>query len=251
MIINCPDCGNKNYHKCGSFFRKNDSRVVQKYRCKECGKYYSNATFSDCYRQKKRRVNDLVYKLLCSGNSLRRIAFIVNVDRKTINRKLIFLGLRARRKNLLFLHKLRPVKHLQFDDLITKEHTKLKPLSVSIAVDTKTRYILGAKVSQIPAFGHLSKLSRKKYGRRKSFHKQGLDKLFSEITQLVQPEALIRSDKHKFYPDFVKRYFPKAKHQTFKGRKAAVAGQGELKKQARDPLFMINHTFAMFRDNIK
>ena len=48
----------------------------------------------------------------------------------------------------------------------------------------------------------------------------------------------------------VKMYFPKAKYDQFKGQKAAVAGQGELKKIKRDPLFYINHTFAMLRANI-
>ena len=35
-----------------------------------------------------------------------------------------------------------------------------------------------------------------------------------------------------------------------KGEKAAITGQGELKKKQRDPLFSINHTLAMLRANI-
>jgi hypothetical protein len=46
---------------------------------------------------------------------------------------------------------------MQMDDLITKENSKLKPLSASIAVDEDRRLILGAEVSEIPAFGHLAK----------------------------------------------------------------------------------------------
>jgi hypothetical protein len=37
---------------------------------------------------------------------------------------------------------------------------------------------------------------------------------------------------------------------AFKGGKSGVAGQDELKKVGRDPLFWVNHTLAMRRANI-
>lgn len=43
---------------------------------------------------------------------------------------------------------------------------------------------------------------------------------------------------------------PQASHQTHKGRRGAVVGQGELKKIGFDPLFSLNHTCAMLRANI-
>ena len=39
-------------------------------------------------------------------------------------------------------------------------------------------------------------------------------------------------------------------YNQFKGEKSTVSGQGELKKVAKDPLFSINHTFAMLRANV-
>ena len=36
----------------------------------------------------------------------------------------------------------------------------------------------------------------------------------------------------------------------YKGEKSRSYGQGELKKTKNDPLFSINHTFAMLRANI-
>ena len=48
----------------------------------------------------------------------------------------------------------------------------------------------------------------------------------------------------------IKKHFPKAKYQQFKGQKSSVYAQGELKKVAYDPLFDINHSFAMLRANI-
>lgn len=182
---------------------------------------------------------------------MRRTAFLVNVDRKTVARKLKFLGLRSKKRNLIFLKNCPKVTHLQLDDLITKEQTKLKPLTVSVAIDADRRYILGAKVSQIPAFGHLAKIGRKKYGPRKSFHRQGLTQLFEQIQFTIDENSLIRTDEHKLYPEIIQKYLPKSNHQRFKGGKAAVVGLGEMKKKIRDPIFMINQTFGMLRDNIR
>ena len=44
--------------------------------------------------------------------------------------------------------------------------------------------------------------------------------------------------------------FKKSAQNWFYGRKGCVAGQGEMKKVGFDPLFSINHTFAMMRANI-
>jgi len=252
MKLNCPNKCDSNIVKNGFFFRTSDSRKIQRYRCKACRIQFSQASNSDCFLQKKRRVNELLFKLLASGVSMRRCAFILNIHRKTVKRKLIFLAQRARKnQGKLFDHlKDEPVSHLQFDDLITIEHTKLKPLSVSIAVDAKKRTILAAEVSQIPAFGHLAALSKKKYGFRESHHKKGLRKMFEKITNIIAPNSLIESDQHKFYPDFVREFFKCAHHKSYKGGRGCVAGQGELKKLHRDPLFTLNHTCAMFRANV-
>ena len=88
---------------------------------------------------------------------------------------MIYLSLKARCSQEKLLQSLtKKVTHLQFDDLITIEHTKLKPVTVSLAVDVDKRIILGAKVASIGAFGHLAVLSRKKYGFRKNKHTQAL-----------------------------------------------------------------------------
>ncbi len=250
MNHGCPNKCTSQVIKYGKYFRQSDSRLIQRFKCSECNKIFSSATFSECYYQKKRRINETLFKLICSGVSQRRAALILNVHPVTIARRMKFLSQRAIKKNKDFLEKLRDVEHIQFDDLITSHHTKLRPLSVTVAVDAKTRKILDMRLSQIPAFGHLSKISKRKYGYRQSYHKQALARLFQTLKPVVNPYALIESDEHKLYPYFVNRFFPQAIHKRYKSEVGCVAGQGELKKTRRDPLFKINHTLAMLRANI-
>ena len=142
------------------------------------------------------------------------------------------------------------VNNLQFDDMITSEHTKLKPLTITLAVDEKRRYILGGIVGEIPAFGLLVERSIKKYGHRPNKHPVCISTLFDKIKGAIKHNATIQSDEHQTYPGFVKKYFPNATHQCHKGGRACIVGQGELKKLHFDPLFTINHTCAILRANI-
>jgi transposase-like protein len=237
--------------KKGFFRRSSDSRRIQRFKCKACNVKFSNATFSDARYQKKRRSNFMIYKLISSGVSMRRTAKILNLHQDTVRRKVEFLSLISKRKQEKLLKKMHEkVSHLQIDDLITIEHTKLKPVSISVAVDANTRMILGAEVSKIAAFGHLSEISKRKYGPRKSELKEGLTRLFENISSCVQKDSLIESDEHKMYPVFINKFLPTCEHNQYKGGKGCVAGQGELKKLGHDPLFIINHTMAMLRANI-
>ena len=182
---------------------------------------------------------------------MRRSAILLGVHRKTVERKLPLLAIRCRKLNDRHLNQFKHrVHNMQIDDLITKENSKLKPLSVSIAVDEDRRLILGMEVSQIPAFGHISKLAVKKYGHRKDQHFEGLTRLFQKITPLTTSEVLVKSDEHQRYPGFISAYMPRARHQTFPSERGCVVGQGELKKMNFDPLFIVNHTCALLRANV-
>ncbi len=188
--------------------------------------------------------------MLVSGVSLRRTALLLRINRKTPVR---ILGIEAKRseKALKEANEAAPrACTIEFDDLETFEHTKCKPLSVTLAVEHKTRRILGLEVSRMAANGRLASKSRQLYGKRRDERRLGRERLFKKIKPLVRPDALIKSDQNPYYVAQVKRHFPHAKHQRFKGRRGSSTGQGELKKVKFDPLYTLNHTCAMLRANI-
>lgn len=250
MKLLCPLCHKSKIYLNGSFRRLSDSKTIQRYKCGDCGKRFSRATFNLCYRQRKRKVNHLLRDLLCSAVSQRRCALVLNLTRNTVVRKFKFLAKVARMQQRQLLKNITNISMIQIDDLITSEHTKCKPLSVSVAIERDSRLILGAVVSSMPAFGHLAAISRKKYGERMDERKAGLDTLFQTIEKTLDREVKVISDDHRFYPEIIARYRPEANHQTHLSSRASLAGQGELKKLRRDPLFMINHTLAMMRANM-
>jgi hypothetical protein len=244
------DCRN-HCKRFGHFRRRCDGAVIQRFRCHRCGRTFSDASFQPEFRQHKRHINHVLFRLLCGGYSLRRCAIDLQINRKTVVRKFLFLGELAF-EIFNFLNQNYPKAHVvEFDDMETFEHTKCKPLSITLAVEGKKRRILGFEVSQMPAKGLLAKLSRKKYGFRKDERPLARNRLFETLKPLITENCLIKSDRNPHYTEDVRRHFPGHEHKTTKGRRGCVVGQGELKGGGWDPLFTLNHTCAMLRDNIK
>ncbi len=183
---------------------------------------------------------------------MRRIARLLGIHRTTVDRKLVFLAAQGRLQHQRWLGSLenRPISSFQFDEMETSEHTKLKPLSIAVAVDDQRRKILGFQVSQMPATGLLAKKALKKYGPRRDFRAHGLTQLLESLQPVIAPHALIRSDQKPLYPPLISKHFPDSTHVREKGRRGCVVGQGELKRGGYDPLFMLNHTCAMIRANV-
>lgn len=141
-------------------------------------------------------------------------------------------------------------KTIEFDDLETFEHTKCKPLSVTLAVESGSRRILAIEVSRMPANGLLAKKSRAKYGPRGDERAFARKRLFVKIQDLVDCFAEIKSDSNPHYLADVKEFFPHSVHKRYLGKRGSTGGQGELKKVKFDPLFSLNHTCAKMRADI-
>ena len=241
-------CAVPRWQRHGRFRRKSDARLIQRFKCYSCKKTMSNATFDPACWQKKRHLNHACMMLLSSLVSMRRAALILNINPKTVARKLTFLGETLQKK--MAEESLKHITEIQCDELQTIEHTKLKPLSIALAVSSTDRRIVGFRVASMPATGHLAKASRKKYGPRPDHRRQQFEALCQEIQKRCPRLTTIISDECSFYGPIFSRVLPEVRVQQYKGEKTCVAGQGELKKVGRDPLFWVNHTLAMLRANI-
>ena len=175
---------------------------------------------------------------------------MLRINLKTVVRKFILLGIHSQ-EILNELNKTHsPSTIVEFDDLETFEHSKCKPLSVTMMVEHNSRRILNYRVARMPAKGLLAAISRQKYGKRKDERRAARNCLFQALKPHISESALIKSDMNPSYVSEVRAHFSKARHQVFKGRRGCVVGQGELKAIGFDPIFSLNHTFAMLRANI-
>lgn len=256
MKIICPKCQahfrrsdfkQRKIVKFGCYFRTSDRKCVQRYFCKPCQLHFSVATLFHCYRQKKRHINQRVARELVSGVSMRECARILKINKKTVVRKMVQMGRRAQAKLATLNRKRHLSTVIEFDDLETFEHTKCKPLAVSLVVEGKTRWILGYEVAQMSAKGLLVAKSLKRYGKREDQRTQARHLLFKRIKNYINADCIIKTDENPHYTQSIRRFFPGAVHLTYLGRKSSLGGQGELKKVGFDPIFSLNHTCAVLR----
>lgn len=246
----CPHCGANNYKKHGTFYRHEDARRVPRFYCKACSKTFSRAGYSLYYRHHHRQLSTVIRALFANGMTIRGIARILHIDKGTVARRMLLLAQEAVHRESLRRVSAPLASHVQFDDLISFEHSKMKPLSVTVIADADRWRIMGVSVAQIPASGLIAKKSREKYGPRADKSIKARNDLLQTTAPHITDNAKISTDKHKHYPPVIKRHLPGCTHVTHLSTKAAVVGQGELKKTGNDPLFCINHQLAMFRANI-
>lgn len=251
MNPDCPRCGAQASVKHGCFHRHDDAQTIQRYRCKTCGKCHSSATHTPTYRQKRRRLNRLIEVDIASSTAQRRIAIKHGCDRKTVARKIVFLASQARAKVKLWLSEQPPYESVTWDELITFEHSRLKPLSVAVMSCKRTRCILAYGIAQIPASGQIAVRSVEKYGKRANKSASMRKRVLSKVAPHIAPTATLSSDEHPRYKAEIKKILPDSIHIQYRSKRGSLTGQGELKRTGYDPLFNINHTLAMMRDNIK
>ena len=254
--MTCPfcQCLAPRIQRKGFYFRRSShGGPVQRYRCRDCRRSFSDQTQARTYRERKPHVDQPLLRLFVSGVSQARCAEIFDLHPVTVARKLVRFAPFAKAQNLEVLRGkgLGPERVAVFDEMETFEHTKCKPLSIVVAVQEQSRLILAAEVATMPAKGRLAAISRKKYGKRADQRPAAIDSALRRVKDLMPDIALVKSDQNPHYPKHVRRVFRGVPHEASKGRRACTVGQGELKAGGFDPLFSLNHTCAMYRDNVK
>lgn len=254
MQRRCPkkDCANHLnpvggfYTKRGYFKTKWNAQPVPRYRCKSCGKYFSSHTELETYGQHRPDLNGMVYRLYSSGITQRRMAIILRVNRKTIVRKFLFLGFLARKEHERRIESGElTTSHAQFDEMETFEHTRMKPVSVALAVRAKTGQILGIRCAQMGYKGPLAAQAREKYGPREDRTASAINTVLTIVGRCSTEGAALTTDADPRYLNQVRNVLPNTTHNSIKRRFAK-----RDRKNADDHLFTLNYTAAKIRNDL-
>ena len=255
MKPSCRRCGASAAHitRRGSYYRQDDAKTLPRYFCHACQRSFSHATGSPRCYQKKRRHNARIESLFAKGMSMAGIGEHTGFSAGLVRRRLISSAAEARARHAARLKRLCsvPAMVVQLDEMFTFEHTKMKPIAITVVVDADNYRILGVVAARSPATGHLAETSRKKYGKRLDETPKKRHQLLASLKAVIDPGCCFETDLHTEYPGAIGKHFPEASHVATKGRKACITGQGEMKEGGFDPLFCINHTQARLRDRIK
>lgn len=229
----CPKCKatGKFFIKKGYYKNKNDHQPVPRYQCKVCKKQFGSHTSLPTYKQKKPQLNYEIYQRYSSAESLRRMARNLKCNLKTVVNKLFFIAKQARLFHDQHIQKGGiQTSYAQFDEMETFEHTRLKPLSVAIAVRSKflptgkrnQHYseIIDIKVATMNSHGHNSAIAQQIYGVRPDTRQQACEDVLKTVAKCQrQGDTLtIRTDAKRAYITSVQKILPLAVHQAVVSR---------------------------------
>lgn len=245
------------HHRDGGYWRAVDGRRVQRFRCGVCQRRFSSQSFRLDYRQQKPRINVAILGCFVSKVTHRQTARILHVDRKTVQRRLRVFGPALRRWHSVFLSRARRQGGIRgsfsLDELETFEHDRrLRPVTVPVLIHRDTRFIIHVESADLPARGGLSDHDRGRkdarelrYGRRRSGSSVAVDACISALKSIHDSRSMLElvTDRKISYPPIVRKHFGKQLWALLRERSTAT-------RNVLNPLFPINHTLAMMRDQV-
>lgn len=252
----CPSqaAGGFTYRLRGSFQRALDQRIVQRYSCNVCKRFFSDQTFRLDYRLRRPELTERAFGLFASKVTHRQSARLLRCARGTVQHRLELLGRHCRDFQALQRRRLKGAlsPQLALDELETYEtDRRLKPLTVPVLLHEPSWFVLDVQVAPLASRGGLAPqhAERKqalveREGPRKSGSTAAVRQCLANVAELLQPEAagMLRTDQKKTYVGLKKKLLPE--------RVTHVQVSSKEPRGLENPLFRINRTLAMLRDGV-
>jgi transposase-like protein len=245
------------YQRRGTYRRVCDGRLIQRYQCKRCKRTFSNQTFRVDRGLHKPTLDRAIFMGLVSKVSQRQIARDRSCSRGTIARRLRRYGEHCRAFHRLALQRRGRAQpwegHFQLDELETYEtDRRLKPVTVPLLVHQPSRCILHVEVGTLPPRKplppakqrQLARIEAEEQKKRRSESRVKVNECFERLKEIAPEEGpvLVSTDEKPTYRAILKRLFG-----------ARLVHRRTNSKEPRtflNPLFLVNHTFAMLRDGL-
>lgn len=244
----CPGCKATGdfYRKNGYFKTKWNAQPNPRYECLKCGMEFSSHSDRANKGQKRPDLNAEIFKWVCSGVTLNRIAKNLGVHKLTVRRKVAWLAQQAAKAHERAIKSGQlNTSYVQMDEMETFEHTRMKPLSIALAVRVKTGEIIDAEVSTIKAKGKLARVAERKYDWRADTSVDACKSVIQTVKRVAKPGLTVACDEKTNYPKLIKGIITDARVDAYKSQKRK---RWEPKKH--DPLFTINHLCARLRADL-
>ena len=234
----------------GTYRRRCDGRLVQRFRCLECCSTFSTQAFRLDYRLRRPRLALELWSLFISKVTHRQAARLLGCNRKTVAQRLDLLGEHCRSWHYERLGAAGLQGTFQLDELETFEHSRrLQPLTVPVLIQRGSYLVVDLAVAPLPCRGGLGEVDRRRKARREAVHgkrrsgsREAVERCLSTLLGCLQGRALLETDAKPAYGASMGR--------VLQGRVAHRPHSGRGRRDYGHPLFPINHTLALLRDGV-
>jgi hypothetical protein len=222
---------------------------VPRFRCSTCRKGFSRQTFRADYRDRKPAANVGVFQLLSSGVGLRQTARLTGLGVHAVQCKFRKISRVLRGLNRNLLQRLPRGRTFLFDELETYEDLSILTLTVPVLIEKESRLVVATGTAPTRRV-HKRGSERQRWlaaheqahGKRRDYGRASVAGAFRRFRHLLGGEAAkLITDEKALYGSLCRRLFGgQVEHRRY---------SSQLLRDTRNPLFPINHTEAMLRDN--
>jgi transposase-like protein len=237
------------YRRHGSYRPQCRSEAVPRFHCRLCGRGFSRQTFRLDYRDKRPQLNAPLFALLSSGVGLRQAARVLKMAVAPVQRKFRKIARHLRMLNRNLLSGLPGHRTLLLDEMESFEHRSITPLTIPVLIDRSSKFVIALDVAPIRRVAKKgSRRQRRleryeaKAGKRLDESRNCVRRVFGRMQRLLKGQAAdLVTDEKALYARLCDRRFGRQVHHSTVSSK--------LPRTAYNPLFAINLTDAMLRDN--
>ena len=238
------------YWRLGSYRPQCRTEPVPRLRCRTCKRHFSRQTFRFDCRDRRPECNQPLLGLLHSGVGLRQAGRLLKLDVHSVLGKLRKMGRTLRQLHKSLCPKLLGERTYLLDEEETYEGASIRPLTMPVLIEQEHWFVVATTVGSIrrlapPGTGRRRRQDRDELvrGRRKDRSQRCVRAVLQELAHRIGESRLVlRTDQKGSYAVLAQAVFgDRVQHETTSGLRI---------RTSFNPLFPINTTLAMSRDNL-
>jgi transposase-like protein len=227
------------YKRAGFFSRAQEPHRIQRYRCRHCGRYFSDQTFRTTYWLRRGALLEAVHHGLVAGSCFRQLGRSLSVSPNTLATHAARLG-----RHCLLFHELTrpkgpPPEPLALDSFQSFEFSQYTPTLFHLLMGQESHYCHGFTDSERRRSGRMSRRQKRRRAALEATHgrpdPRSIEKEVAALLGIVLPSAqalTLHTDEHTDYPRALRRLgHLEVTHRTISSRAA---------RTSRNPLFALN-----------
>jgi transposase-like protein len=232
----------------GSYHPRCRSKPVQRYRCRSCRRTFSRQTFRHDRRDRRPQCNKRLFQLLTSGVGQRQSARLLGLALRSVQKKMRKLAATCASLHENLSPRLPAGLTYVMDEEETYEGASIRPLTMPVLVEKDSWFVVATSVGSIRRLAPAGSARRrrqdceeKERGARKDESNRCVGEVLQALGRRVDGELELRTDQKASYATIARQVFgERVRHATTAGTRI---------RTTHNPLFPINATLAMTRDN--